>query len=146
MPFGEGNVLTRALLFRYYTPRVSCHRSSISNNWAPDISSDHDCQNQGPPMPAVGGSDPPDDAKRLKHDSTLTAFAQLGAFRLDCQRSFISLMDHDNQYILAEATRSVSLHDLDQTAPGDEVYLGPRILDIMWGVCPSSKFLQLHCR
>ena len=95
-------------------------------------------------MPAVGGSEPPDESKRLTHDSTLTAFAQLGAFRLDCQRSFISLMDHDNQYILAEATRSVSLHKLEESAPGDEIYLGPRVLDIMWGVCPSSEYLSLH--
>ncbi|KAG4414977.1 hypothetical protein IFR04_011905 [Cadophora malorum] len=47
-------------------------------------------------------------------------------------------MDHDNQYILAGATRSVSLHKLAETAPGDEIYLGPRVLDIMWGVCPST--------
>jgi hypothetical protein len=86
----------------------------------------------------VPQDDPPDDTQLLAHDPTLTAFAQLGAFRLNCQRSFISLMDHEHQYILAEATRSVSLNSPEQTAPGDEVYLGARILDMMWGVCPNT--------
>ncbi|PVH73765.1 hypothetical protein DL98DRAFT_468841 [Cadophora sp. DSE1049] len=89
-------------------------------------------------MPVANDSEAPEETKRLVHDSTLTAFAQLGAFRLDCQRSFISLMDHDNQYILAEATRSVSLHKLDECAPGDEVYLGPRILDLILNIDTSQ--------
>ncbi|KAK0128731.1 hypothetical protein ONS95_000685 [Cadophora gregata] len=125
-------------LMKYYTPQLNSQRSSISTHWAPDVSSKENCDETGPSMPAVKGSEAPDDSKRLTHDSTLTAFAQLGAFRLECERSFISLMDHDNQYILAEATRSVSLHNLEQTDPGDEVYLGPRMLDLMWGVCPST--------
>ncbi|KAG0648199.1 Autoinducer 2 sensor kinase phosphatase [Hyphodiscus hymeniophilus] len=80
----------------------------------------------------------PDDPQLLSHDPTLTAFAQLGAFRLDCRRSFISLMDHDNQFILAEATRSVSLSDQKVCDDGDEVYLGARVLDMVWGVCPNT--------
>ena len=80
----------------------------------------------------------PDDSQLLAHDPTLTAFAQLGAFRLRCQRSFISLMDHENQYILAEATQSVSLNSPDQSLPGDEIYLGARVLDMIWGVCPNT--------
>jgi hypothetical protein len=47
-------------------------------------------------------------------------------------------MDHGDQYILAEATRSVSLDVRDKTDPGDEVYLAARILDMVWGVCPST--------
>ena len=86
----------------------------------------------------VVDDDAPDDSQLLSHDPTLTAFAQLGAFRLNCQRSFISLMDHDNQYILAEATRSVSLNDQKVSDPGDEVYLGARVLDMVWGVCPNT--------
>jgi len=82
--------------------------------------------------------DAPDDSALLAHDPTLTAFAQLGAFRLNCERSFISLMDHENQYIIAEATRSVSLNDQKDTEEGDEVYLGARVLDMVWGVCPNT--------
>src|ERR1700683_2219653 len=51
----------------------------------------------------------PPSASLLSHDPTLTAFAQLAAFRLDCERGFISLIDHEQQYVLAEATRSISL-------------------------------------
>ena len=47
-------------------------------------------------------------------------------------------MDHENQYILAEATQSVSLNSPDHCSPGDEIYLGPRVLDMMWGVCPNT--------
>ncbi|PBP15573.1 M3R8, histidine kinase-group I protein sequence [Diplocarpon rosae] len=82
--------------------------------------------------------DAPDESRLLMHDPTLTAFTQLAAYRLDCERSFISLMDYDYQYILAEATRSVSLLAQDQCDPGDEVYLGPRVLDRVWGVCPNT--------
>jgi len=76
-----------------------------------------------------------DESRLLSHDPTLTAFAQLGAFRPNCERSFISLMVHNNQYILAEATRNVSLDAWDKTDPGDEVYLGPRVLH---SVCPNT--------
>ena len=79
----------------------------------------------------------PDDPT-LAHDPTLTAFAQLGCFRLDCERSFISLMDHDTQYIIAEATRSVSLNDPEKSEEGDNLYLGARMLDLVWGVCPHA--------
>lgn len=92
--------------------------------------------------PAAAVAEPtdgvPDDSQLLTHDPTLTAFAQLGAFRLNCQRSFISLMDRDNQYILAEATRSVSLVSPAVCDQGDEVYLGARVLDMLWGVCPNT--------
>jgi hypothetical protein len=39
---------------------------------------------------------------RVSSDLALNAFAQLAALKLNCQRSFISLMDHENQYIIAE--------------------------------------------
>lgn len=92
-------------------------------------------------MPSPEELDLPDDSRLLSHDPTLTAFAQLGAYRMDCQRSFISLMDHDNQYVLAEATRSVSLLQQDECDPGDEIYIGPRILDFSWGICPNSMYI-----
>ncbi|TVY88039.1 Hybrid signal transduction histidine kinase B, partial [Lachnellula willkommii] len=83
-------------------------------------------------------NDKPDDSQLLSHDPTLTAFAQLGAFRMNCERSFISILTPQNQFILAEATRSVSLYSQEQCDEGDEVYLGPRVLDTIWGVCPNT--------
>jgi len=94
-------------------------------------------------FPAVedGEEDIPNDSILLASDPTLMAFTQLGAYRTNCQRSFISLMDDKKQYIIAEATRSVSLNDpneYDRTDPGEKVYLGARILDQQWGVCPNT--------
>ncbi|KAJ5099052.1 hypothetical protein N7532_006053 [Penicillium argentinense] len=74
----------------------------------------------------------------LSSDITLTALAQLGVFRLGCNRSFVSLIDGDNQYIVAEATASISLRDKDRHLPDDGIYLGARTLDLVWGVCPHT--------
>lgn len=90
---------------------------------------------------AAGEDDIPADSDVLSHDPTLMAFTQLAAYRLNCQRSFISLMDGKHQYIIAEATRTVSINDpeaYDESDPGEKVYLGARILDIQWGVCPNT--------
>jgi hypothetical protein len=59
----------------------------------------------------------------LSVDPALTAFAQLGTLKLDCDRSFISIIDHDKQYILAESTRSISLEEKDDHKDGDAIYL-----------------------
>ncbi|KAJ5777518.1 hypothetical protein N7520_000764 [Penicillium odoratum] len=74
----------------------------------------------------------------LSSDITLNALAQLGVFRLGCNRSFVSIIDRDSQFIIAEATKSVSLRITDQHLPGDGVYLGARRLDLEWGVCPHT--------
>ena len=50
-------------------------------------------------------------------------------------------MDGKKQYLIAEATRSVSLNNpnvYDKSNPAEKVYLGPRILDSQWGVCPHT--------
>lgn len=50
-------------------------------------------------------------------------------------------MDGKHQYIIAEATQTVSINDpdkYDETNPGEKVYLGARILDVQWGVCPNA--------
>ncbi|KAH7330510.1 hypothetical protein BKA65DRAFT_554483 [Rhexocercosporidium sp. MPI-PUGE-AT-0058] len=113
-----------------FPPKIKSERPSVSSNCAPDVVAE-DCGDGGPPsMLALEEPGAHERSQLLSHDSTLTAFAQLGACRLDCQRSFISLMDHERQYILAEATRSVSLLNQEDCNPGDEVYLGPRILDL----------------
>ncbi|PYH49455.1 hybrid sensor histidine kinase/response regulator [Aspergillus saccharolyticus JOP 1030-1] len=86
--------------------------------------------------------DIPDDGvlpeARLSSDITLTALAQLGVYRFGCNRSFVSIIDGVNQYIIAEATKSISLRNNDQHDPDDGIYLGVRTLDLIWGVCPHS--------
>jgi hypothetical protein len=54
-------------------------------------------------------------------DRSLTAFAQLAALRLDTRRAMVSLIDSHRQYILAEATRTVSLFSPSTESPEDEV-------------------------
>ncbi|RMD39250.1 hypothetical protein DV735_g5878, partial [Chaetothyriales sp. CBS 134920] len=57
-------------------------------------------------------------------DRALTAFAQLGALRLAAKRCVITLIDSKNQYVLAEATRSLSLMDDARHADGDALWMG----------------------
>lgn len=49
-------------------------------------------------------------------DTALTAFAQLIALRLVAQRAIVSLIDHENEYFLAESTSTLSLIDDDSNA------------------------------
>jgi signal transduction histidine kinase/GAF domain-containing protein len=68
-------------------------------------------------------------------DRSLTAFAQLAALRLDARRAMVSLIDTHRQFILAEATRTVSLFSPEAERPGDEVWLGNAILNKSDAVC-----------
>ncbi|KAL3440585.1 hypothetical protein BJX65DRAFT_314661 [Aspergillus insuetus] len=68
-------------------------------------------------------------------DTTLTALAQLGALRLNVQRCMISLFDRRTQYILAEATRTLSLQDDRVHLDGDALWLGSSVIPKAEGVC-----------
>jgi len=61
---------------------------------------------------------------RASPDRALTAFAQLATLRLNCKRAIISFFDRNNQYILAEATQTLSLHTESDHAPGDHIDYG----------------------
>ncbi|KAF2812755.1 uncharacterized protein BDZ99DRAFT_273292 [Mytilinidion resinicola] len=52
-------------------------------------------------------------------DKALTAFAQLGAVRLDARRCMLSFFDRKNCYIMAEATRTLSLQTGTALDPQD---------------------------
>ncbi|OJJ60297.1 hypothetical protein ASPSYDRAFT_42020 [Aspergillus sydowii CBS 593.65] len=68
-------------------------------------------------------------------DTTLTALAQLGALRLNVQRCMISLFDSRNQYILTEATRTLSLQDDRVHLDGDALWLGSSVIPKQDGIC-----------
>ncbi|KAJ4985938.1 hsp90-like protein [Stagonosporopsis vannaccii] len=68
-------------------------------------------------------------------DKSLTAFAQLAAFRLDVRRCMVSLIDSHRQYILAEATKTVSLFEAQAERPEDDVWLGNAVLNKTDAVC-----------
>lgn len=63
---------------------------------------------------------------------------QLGALRLDTDRSFLSLIDGEFQYIVAEATRQQSLLPNKVTEGEPPLFLGVCKLDKGFGVCPNT--------
>jgi len=71
-------------------------------------------------------------------DITLAALSQLGVFRTGSNRCFVSIIDGQNQFIISETTKSISLRNKDKHIPGDGVYIGVRALDLVWGVCPHT--------
>ncbi|KAK7717038.1 hypothetical protein SLS57_006445 [Botryosphaeria dothidea] len=72
---------------------------------------------------------------RACKDTALTAFAQLGALRLDVNRGLISLLDGRYQYILAEATRTLTLLPNIEPDPEDDLWLGSVIIPRSKGIC-----------
>lgn len=79
--------------------------------------------------------------RSLAKDITLNALAQLGVFRFDANRCFVSIIDGETQHTFAETTKSVSLRDKNRHKSGDGIYLGARSLDLIWGVCPHTVSL-----
>ncbi|KAK3374679.1 hypothetical protein B0H63DRAFT_512765 [Podospora didyma] len=73
----------------------------------------------------------------LNPDVTLNALVQLGALRLDCKRSFLSLIDREFQYVASEMTRSHRLRQVEYD-PDDQIWLGVSKLEYCWGVCPTT--------
>lgn len=72
---------------------------------------------------------------KTSRDRSLTAFAQLATLRLNARRAMVSLIDSHRQYILAEATRTLSLFSPTAEVPEDEVWLGNAILNKTDAVC-----------
>jgi hypothetical protein len=53
----------------------------------------------------------PSSATPAQADTVLTAHAQLVAWRLQCQRAMVSLIDRDTQYFVAESTKTLNITD-----------------------------------
>ena len=106
---------------RIYQPWLSAHGSSLNvANHIESLAQD-DLDEQGYQA-------------RSSRDKALTAFAQLVALRLDVRRCMISLIDSSNQYILAEATRTVSIAS-SRAAEDDELWLGSAVLSRPDAIC-----------
>jgi len=67
-------------------------------------------------------------------DTALTAFAQLIALRLESQRAIVSLIDHENEYFLAESTSTLSL--IGDDGPAQNAWLS-----ISGARCPRESSL-----
>ncbi|KAI5261257.1 hypothetical protein AUEXF2481DRAFT_27322 [Aureobasidium subglaciale EXF-2481] len=75
----------------------------------------------------------------LSQDTHLTALAQLGPLKLQCDRAFISLLSTSTQFIIAEATRSISLKQSSRhRGRQDALFLGVQALHKSYGVCPNT--------
>ncbi|QDS77761.1 hypothetical protein FKW77_005006 [Venturia effusa] len=58
-------------------------------------------------------------------DTILTSHAQLVAWRLNCQRAMVSLIDRETQYFVAESTKTLDLSDASQyDDPSDAIWAG----------------------
>ncbi|RMZ80776.1 hypothetical protein DV737_g2866, partial [Chaetothyriales sp. CBS 132003] len=77
-------------------------------------------------------------------DRALTAFAQLGALRLAVKRCIVTLIDSKNQYVLAEATRSLSLMDDLRHADGDELWMGNAVFPRSQGISHQALVPPVH--
>ncbi|KAJ5295991.1 hypothetical protein PENANT_c001G11481 [Penicillium antarcticum] len=97
---------------------------------------EHDTHESSGRDAPVGDEQP--GAAYLSPDVTLNALSQLGVYRFGCSRSFVSIIDEENQHLLAETTASISLRHSDQHLPNDGIYLGFRTLNLAWGVCPQT--------
>lgn len=74
----------------------------------------------------------------LAVDPQLTALAQLAAFRTNCQRSCISIIDHQAQHVIAEATRSISVFDQKLRDADDALLFGAQSLPLGWSLCSGT--------
>jgi hypothetical protein len=81
---------------------------------------------------------------RLSRDSTLTALCQLTAIRMGGQRSMISILDSERQYILAEATRDLSLRPESPRGAQDALWVGNVSIPRSLGLCENVLDLSLE--
>ncbi|KAJ5816014.1 CheY-like superfamily [Penicillium robsamsonii] len=72
-------------------------------------------------------------------NTTLTSFAQLAALRLNAQRAFITVLNTDSQFILAEATRNTNLKSSKSSVgEGDRLFAGTSTLSNTWNICQET--------
>ena len=72
---------------------------------------------------------------RPSYDATFTAFTQLGALRLNVARAIISLIDSKYQYVLAEATRTLSLQPDSHHGNEGGLWFGGTVIPRRQGIC-----------
>jgi len=90
-----------------------------------------------PPGSAISSS------KITSPDTVLTAHAQLVAWRLNMQRSMVSLIDRDTQYFVAESTKTLHLDDTtQQDDPADALWAGCANVPKAGRLCEVSRKAQ----
>ncbi|EUC43268.1 hypothetical protein COCMIDRAFT_7305 [Bipolaris oryzae ATCC 44560] len=121
--------------YRYY-PRPGFQRphtdGPASRQSSPSPAPSPASQSQTPP------STPPptlDYAPRVSDDKALTAFAQLGALRLNARRCLISFFDRKDCFLLAEATKTLSLDTGEPEFDDDRLCFGTTIFPKEQSLC-----------
>lgn len=140
-------------LYRYYQPASLDGLAGLISSWLP---AGEDLPSSGspgtpntPPVNGSGNSNSSATSRPLTaigsgalelgtSNSTLTAFAQLAALRLNVERAFICVLDRDMQFILAEATQSVNLNNTSVHDKEDELWLGSSGSQKAWSCCLVS--------
>ena len=75
---------------------------------------------------------------RSSQDKALVAFAQLGCLRLNAKRGIVTLIAQSQQYVLAEATTTLSLISDSHHASEDELWFGNASLPKSQGVSENA--------
>lgn len=91
------------------------------------------------PPPRKEGHQP-----RSSRDKGLTAFAQLGCLRLNAKRGVVTILDSTKQYIIAEATKSLSLLHDSQHSVGDELWFGNAFIERERGVSADAMYPETY--
>lgn len=105
-------------IHRYYQPWLAAHGSSLNVANHVESLAQWDLQKQGY-------------QPKTSRDKAITAFTQIVALRLNVSRCMVSLIDANNQYVLAEATKDVG-------TPAEELWLGSAILSRTDAVCEHT--------
>ncbi|CAI6333385.1 unnamed protein product [Periconia digitata] len=71
-------------------------------------------------------------------DKILTAFCQLGALRMNARRCLIFFFDVNHAYIMAEATKTLSLENDATHEPGDELWMGHSVIPRDVACCETT--------
>ncbi|OAL36152.1 hypothetical protein AYO20_04566 [Fonsecaea nubica] len=81
---------------------------------------------------------------RSSRDKALTAFAQLGCLRLNAKRCIVTLLGTTRQYIIAEATKSLSLLSDDHHDEGDELWFGNSFIERDGGISADAMYCDKY--
>lgn len=92
--------------------------------------------------PCPNSNDPENTAPKASPDPCLTAFAQLGALRLNARRGLITVSSRDTEYILAESGQRLSLQQDDDE--GDKLWHGVGLMQNNVGMAP--EITKLFCQ
>ncbi|RFU31903.1 hypothetical protein B7463_g4415, partial [Scytalidium lignicola] len=119
-------------LYKYFQPSIAVPVPEARHPVQPSPSiavqePEQEPESKKQPREFLPGTHVQDAASRGKissPDTALTAFCQLVAWRTGAQRSLISVIDGDTQYLIAESTKTLDLMDNTQHDRGDDVWAG----------------------